>query len=157
LTTLNHFNLKNFIIGLAATTVAILLILYAAKVWLVDKTPSGHSSDTGSITLGNSSPEKQSSKAISWQDADKHYGENVTIEGTIAGTYNSGKVCFLNFDTNYRNSFTAVIFASDFHLFPANPQDYYYGKKVRIKGHIKEYNGRPEIILNDPGQVEVIK
>jgi len=153
----NHFSLKDFLIGLAATTVAILLILYAGKVWLVDRTPSGLSSDTNLSSQKNSSLEKQSPKTIAWQDASKHYGENVTIEGTVAETYNSGKVCFLNFDTNYRNSFTAVIFASDFHLFPANPQDYYYGKRVRITGHIKEYSGRPEIILNDPGQMEVLK
>jgi len=157
LTDSNHFNLKNCLIGLAALTVAILIILYAVKVWLVDKAPSSHSSDSGSITLGSSSFEKRSSKAITWQEADKHYGENVTIEGRIAGTYNSGKVCFLNFDTNYKNSFTAVIFASDFHLFPANPESYYDGKKVRIKGRIKEYSGRPEIILNNLTQIEVIK
>jgi len=52
---------------------------------------------------------------------------------------------------------TAVIFASAFPRFPANPENYYYGKKVRVSGNIKEYNGKPEIILNDPSQIEILK
>jgi micrococcal nuclease len=50
-----------------------------------------------------------------------------------------------------------VIFASAFSYFPPNPQDYYYGKKVRIKGYIKEYQGSPEIILEDPSQIEILE
>lgn len=155
--TQNHFNLKNFLIGLAAATVAILLILYAAKVWFIDKKSSGLRSDVNVNTQTDASRQKKHLEVIPWQDVDKHYGEYATVEGTIVATHNSGKVCFLNFHRDYRRSFTAVIFASTFPLFPANPEKYYYDKKVRISGQIKEYNGRPEIILDNPSQIEVLK
>jgi micrococcal nuclease len=50
---------------------------------------------------------------IDWKDAHKYYNQHVIVEGIIVNTYNSGNVCFLNFDKDYQY-FTAVIFASDF-------------------------------------------
>ncbi|MBU7017416.1 MAG: thermonuclease family protein [Theionarchaea archaeon] len=93
---------------------------------------------------------------ITWKDADKYYNQYVIIEGTIVNTYNSGTVCFLNFDTNYQ-CFTAFIFASDFLGFPFIPEDFYLGKTVQIIGIIKEYNGSPEIIVKTPDQIRIIK
>ncbi|MBU7046720.1 MAG: nuclease, partial [Theionarchaea archaeon] len=92
---------------------------------------------------------------ITWRDADKYYNQYVIVEGTVVSTYNSGKVCFLNFDKNYQ-CFTAVIFASDFPGFPFIPEVFYVGKKVYIIGIIKEYNGSPEIIVKTPDQIKII-
>ncbi|MBU7045935.1 MAG: thermonuclease family protein [Theionarchaea archaeon] len=39
---------------------------------------------------------------IDWFDAHKYYNQYVIVEGTIVDTYNSGIVCFLNFDTDYQ-------------------------------------------------------
>lgn len=94
---------------------------------------------------------------ISWEDADKHYGEHCCVKGKIVATFNSGKACFLNFHKNWKRYFTAVIFASDFNKFPSNPEDYYKEKKVKVIGTIKEYQGKPEIILKNPNQIEIIK
>ena len=94
---------------------------------------------------------------ISWKDADKHYGQTKTVEGTVVATHNTGKVCFLNFHENWKIYFTAVIFASDFHKFPDNPEDYYLDKKVRVTGKIKKYKGKPEIILKSPAQIKIVK
>jgi ribosomal protein L40E len=93
---------------------------------------------------------------IDWRYADQYYGQYVIVEGTIVDTYNSGKACFLNFHPDWERYFTAVIFASDFHKFPNNPEVYYKGKKVRVRGVIQEYEGKPEIILEDPSQIEII-
>ncbi len=92
---------------------------------------------------------------ITWKNAHNYYNQYVIIEGTIVDTYNSGTVCFLNFDTNYQ-FFTAVIFASDFLGFPFIPEVFYLGKKVYIIGIIKEYNGSPEIIVKTPNQIKII-
>ena len=92
---------------------------------------------------------------IDWSDAHKYYNQYVIVEGTIVDTYNSGIVCFLNFDTNYQH-FTAVIFASDFLGFPFIPEVFYLGKKVYIIGIIKEYNGSPEIIVKTPDQIRIL-
>ncbi len=92
---------------------------------------------------------------IDWSDAHKYYNQCVIVEGTIVNTYNSGNVCFLNFDTDYQY-FTAVIFASDFPGFSFIPEVFYPGKKVYIIGIIKEYNGSPEIIVKSPDQIKIL-
>jgi len=96
-------------------------------------------------------------KVIRWDEAGNYYGKNVTVIGKVVGSYNSGKACFLNFHEDYKKSFTAVIFASDFDRFPSDPQDYYLYNDVEVTGLIKEYNGRPEIILNSTSQIKIIK
>ena len=109
----------------------------------------------GSSPSSDAAPQSSSSQVISWQDAARHYGEHCTVEGTIVATRNTGKVCFLNFHANYRKYFTAVIFASRF-SHPANPEDFYKGRKVRMTGLIKEYQGKPEIVLESPNQIETV-
>lgn len=94
---------------------------------------------------------------ISWEDADKYYGKYCSVKGKIVATFNSGKACFLNFHKNWKRYFTAVIFASDFHEFPSNPEDYYNGKEVKVIGIIKEYQGKPEIIVKNPNQIKIVK
>ena len=99
----------------------------------------------------------EQSDAISWHDAAKYYGQTKTVEGKIVTSNNTGKVCFLNFHKDWRRHFTAVIFASDFKKFPAHPEDYYLNRVVRVKGLIKEYRGKPEIILKSPSQINIIE
>ena len=92
---------------------------------------------------------------ITWSEADNYYNQYVIVEGIIVDTYNSGRVCFLNFHTDYQY-FTTVIFACDFPGFPYPPDTYYLGRKVHIIGIIKEYNGSPEIIVKTPAQIKIL-
>ena len=92
---------------------------------------------------------------VNWKDAANHYGKYKTVEGKIVATKCLPKVCFLNFDQDYRTTFTAVIFTSDLPKFPPNPDQYYRNKQVEVTGTIKEYKGKPEIILKDQGQIKV--
>ena len=85
------------------------------------------------------------------------YGKEVKVELTVVDSKNTGKACFLNASENWKKDFTAVIFQSDYYKFPNNPEKYYYGKKLRVKGTLKEYQGKPEIILKSPAQIEIIK
>lgn len=158
----NHSpDLKKFLGRLVVTVVAVILVMYLAKVWFVDQRRAGLPLQRPtSRQVDTSFPESRQpvgTQVISWQDAVKHHGEYATVEGTIVATHNSGKACFLNFHPDYKRYFTAVIFASAFSRFPANPENYYYGKKVRVSGNIKEYKGKPEIILNDPSQIEILE
>lgn len=155
-------DLKKFLVRLGVMVAAVVLVMYLAKVWFVDQRRADSPSQVPtSGQVDTSFPESRQPsgtiQVISWQDAGKHYGEYATVEGTIVATHNSGKACFLNFHPDYKRYFTAVIFASAFSRFPANPENYYYGKKVRVSGNIKEYKGKPEIILNDPSQIEILK
>lgn len=160
--TRQNSDLKDFLVRLGVAVAAVVLVMYLAKVWFVDQRRTGLPSQRPTSRQVGASFSKSrqpigTTQVISWQDAADHYGEYATVEGTIVATYNSGKACFLNFHQNYKLYFTAVIFASAFSSFPANPEDYYYGKKVRVSGSIKEYNGTPEIVLNDASQIEILK
>ncbi|MEW6482017.1 MAG: hypothetical protein AB1397_03300 [bacterium] len=151
-------DLKKFLIRLTVTVVAAVLVIYLAKVWFVDQrgAPLPSKGEQGDRSFPKKR-QKGGIPVISWQDAEKHYGEYARVEGRIVATHNSGKACFLNFHPDYKRYFTAVIFARAFSSFPANPENYYYKKRVRVSGYIKEYKGKPEIILNDQSQIEILK
>ncbi|HRV95860.1 MAG TPA: nuclease, partial [Anaerolineae bacterium] len=80
-----------------------------------------------------------------------------TVEGQIVNTYNSDKVIFLNFDQDYRNSFKVVIFPDAWSLFPDSPDIYFQDKMVRVTGSIKIYQNSPEIIVDQPDQIEILE
>ncbi|MBN2537257.1 thermonuclease family protein [candidate division WOR-3 bacterium] len=97
------------------------------------------------------------SGVISWVNADEHMGELAVVEGTVVRTYQSDKVLFINFAEDYRNTFSVAIFVTDLGRFPENAKEHYLNKRVRVTGLIKEYRGAPEMIINDPEQIEVIE
>ena len=94
---------------------------------------------------------------VPWQDAAQYYGQTVTVEGRVVETYNSGKVVFLNFHQDYRAYFKAVIFADDWDKFPAPPEELFMDKLVRVTGLVKQYQGAPEIIVEEPAQIEIVE
>jgi micrococcal nuclease len=141
--------------------------LYADKMRDLEKTairnkrglwafPIFQISDTTDTIGGVAAGSLHDTDAISWRDAGEYYGQTMTVEGKIVVTNNTGKVCFLNFHEDWRRCFTAVIFASDFDKFPAHPEDHYLNRFVRVRGLIKEYRDKPEIILKSPVQIEII-
>lgn len=92
---------------------------------------------------------------ISWQEAAAYEGRRVTVEGVVVDTYQSDKVIFLNFSRN-RDDFKAVIFASAWDRWQQTPDELYYGQTLRVTGQVKLYNGAPEIIVDEPEQVEIV-
>lgn len=112
---------------------------------------------TGKTNAPQISP--TTSDAIGACNAGNYIGQEKTVEGIVADGYKSKtNTVFLNFEKPYPNAcFTAVIFSSDLINFPKNPQNYYEGKLIRAKGLIKEYKGKPEIILKDGSQIEILR
>lgn len=98
-------------------------------------------------------------RVINACDARNYIGKEKIVEGQIVDGYKSRtNTVFLNFEKPYPNQcFTAVIFSSNLVNFPENPQNYYKGKIVRVRGIIKEYEGKPEIILKNSSQIEIGK
>jgi len=94
---------------------------------------------------------------VSWQDAAQYYGQIVTVQGRVVKTYNSGKVVFLNFHEDYRAYFKAVIFPDEWDKFPEPPEKLFLDKLVRVTGLVKEYEGAPEIIVEEPAQIEIVE
>ena len=107
---------------------------------------------------GAASQSTQAAGAIQACDAGKYIGKEMAVEGKVVqGTKSRTGTVFLNFGDSYPdNCFTAVIFSSDLGSFPESPQSYYSGRTVRVTGMIKEYQGKPEIILEKAGQIETI-
>jgi len=92
--------------------------------------------------------------------AGKYLGRELIVEGKVVDTHRDLKsnTVFLNFEKAYPNQcFTGVIFSSNLYKFVQNPENYYLNKTVRIMGEVKEYQGRPEIILEEPNQIEIGK
>jgi hypothetical protein len=85
---------------------------------------------------------------ISWEEAEKHVGQEVTVEGRVLGIHCSPLSCLLAFEPTF-NRFTAVIQAERFGDFPS-PDEIerrYNGRRVRVHGTIRENDKKPEIVL----------
>jgi hypothetical protein len=67
------------------------------------------------------------------------------------------KRTYLNFGADWRSDFTITIAPKDRRLFEADGIDplIYQGKRVRVRGWLKSYNG-PLIDATHPEQIEVI-
>jgi DNA/RNA endonuclease YhcR with UshA esterase domain len=89
-------------------------------------------------------------------EAGDHIGEEAIVTGKIVDAYNSGKACFLNFHEDWRNHFSVVIFARNFERFDAPPETLFKGAEVRVRGEIKEFQGRSEIVVDGPDQIEIV-
>lgn len=92
-----------------------------------------------------------------WQEAGDYIGAEITVEGEIVRTHDTGKVTFLNFTPDYQGTLSLVIFASDYADYPAAPAGYFRGKRVRATGPVKEYQGAPEIVIESSDQIEVLQ
>lgn len=100
---------------------------------------------------------EESIPIISPCEADHYLGKEVIVRGRVAETYQSSKGnIFFNFGGKYPNQcFTVVIFSSDVSYFPKDIKAIYTGKIVRVKGIVKEYKRKPEIILKSPLNIQL--
>jgi DNA/RNA endonuclease YhcR with UshA esterase domain len=88
-------------------------------------------------------------------EADKHYDQEMIVTGKVAQVSIRPKVIFLNIDAPFSDSpFTVVIFPGKSSFFgDAKALD---GKSIEIKGKIKNYHDKPEIVLDSTNQLTVI-
>ena len=93
---------------------------------------------------------------IPWEDAHRHEGEEIVVEGTIVRTHRAEKVMYLNFHPNWKRYLTLVIHVKDLPLFPADPEKEYRGKKVRARGEVKLYKNHPEMVVRSPADITVV-
>src|SRR5258708_11028023 len=94
--------------------------------------------------------------AVPWNEAEKHVGENTTVEGRVLGIHCSPTSCLLAFDPTF-NRFTAVVQAKDFKsLSPEMLNAQYVGRPVRVTGTIQLLERKPEIVIQKPDDIQVI-
>ncbi len=91
---------------------------------------------------------------IPYTEALQHIGEYAWVTGTLISTYVSKKgVTYLDFCANYKSCpFSGVIFSDDSHSFPNLGAA--IGHSVTVSGKITSYQGKAEIILQDPTQLK---
>ena len=106
------------------------------------------------VTLALLIPGVSSAGCIPFAQAQKHIGETQCVSGKVlridAG--NQGNH-YLSFCTDSAScSFSVVIFSSD--LKNVGDLGRLEGKTVQIRGEVKEFDGRAEIILQKAGQLK---
>ncbi|MGH9358633.1 MAG: hypothetical protein ACRD1O_05610 [Terriglobia bacterium] len=92
---------------------------------------------------------------IDFRQAKSHAGETGCVSGYVLRAYTSRSGnTFLDFCADYRNCpFSSVIFASDRKNF--GNLETLAGREVQIRGLITAYQGRAEIVVRNPWQLQV--
>ena len=88
--------------------------------------------------------------------AAQYYGQKVTVQLTVKTTYRSERVIWLMGDQDRAHNFKVVIFPEIWDQWPDRPDRYYKGKTIRVTGLVEKYRDWPEIIVNDPSQIEIV-
>lgn len=101
-------------------------------------------------------------KSISPFEANKHIGKIVEVCGTVVTAYHDEEVpnspTYLNLDEAYPNQiFTIFIPGSARNKFDTPPDSIFLNKKVCVIGLVKEYNNKPEMVVNNPTQIRIVQ
>jgi endonuclease YncB( thermonuclease family) len=91
-------------------------------------------------------------------DDERDAGSFQLIEGRVVQAEKVGRYVYLNFGSDYRSDFTAVIVPEARKLFGQGGPDpaAYAGRSVRVRGWIESFNG-PMIEITHPEQIEVLE
>ena len=94
--------------------------------------------------------------SVGWDEAEKHVGEEATVEGRVLGIHCSPLACLLAFEPTF-NRFTAVIQAEKFPDFGSEDdlKKRFEGHRVRVHGTIRAREKKPEIVLEKPDDIQL--
>lgn len=96
---------------------------------------------------------------ISAAEAKGHINQIRTIRGKVEKTYDSGAIILLSLGKNYNTAFTIGIFDDArqfFYIKNINPAVFYTGKTIEISGRIRQFKGRPEMIVSIPEEITIL-
>ena len=118
----------------------------------------GPHADAGSTAASPPLPARPlSSGVVPWEEAHRHIGREVVVEGTLVRTHRAKKILYLNFHSNWKKYLTVVILGRDLARFPKDAERFFRGKTVRVRGEVTLYKGRPEIVVRSPEAITVLK
>jgi DNA/RNA endonuclease YhcR with UshA esterase domain len=100
--------------------------------------------------------EAETSTVIPDTEAAQHVGQKVTVEGVVVAVTNSSKGnTFINFGGKYpHQTFTGSI-PKDSELAGGSALAALEGKKIKIRGTIELYRGKPEIRIMSKDQLSI--
>lgn len=146
----NKFKYQNWI------WIAVLVIIVALGAYYFGSQKNSNPNVTPSTsyqpTATDASTQTQGG-VYDYTQAANHIGENAQVRGMVVKVDSSKKgTIFLDYCSNYRTCpFSAVVFSSNSGNFTNLSS--YEGHYLTISGQIKTYQGRAEIILNNPSQI----
>jgi len=79
-------------------------------------------------------------------------GQNVKIEGKVYGTKDLGSRVLVNVGGAYPNQLLTVVLKGDAKT-PASRID---GKTIIVTGTLVDYKGKPEIIVTEATQIQIV-
>jgi hypothetical protein len=94
---------------------------------------------------------------VPWREAPGRMNEAIAVVGKIIRASDIGNLTFLNFDPNFRETLTLVVRKPDYGKFPEPPKELYLNQTVRAKGTVTQYQGKPQIMISGPEQIEVLE
>ncbi|MCB0076402.1 MAG: hypothetical protein KDD73_03190 [Anaerolineales bacterium] len=130
-------------------TVPVTVLVTAAPV--ADATPENAATDdvasnalATTVSVAEATSEAAPVGCWPWHEAYLHLSESGCVEGVVSSTGQSASVFFINFSPD-RSTFYGVSFDWGWEELA--------GECVHLTGQISEYNGRPQLIINDPSQM----
>lgn len=119
-----------------------------------------------SAQVASTPPDVLPDGVISWSNAWMHLGATATVQGQVVTTKyaagSSGSPTFLNVgaDCPSLKRLTVLIWGDRRGAFvglPKAPEQYYFGRTVRVTGRMVLYQGAAEIVVEGPGAIEVVR
>ena len=83
-------------------------------------------------------------------------GSFQVVDGWVTNVGGSGGRVFIDFSSDWKKGFSAIIAPEDRKAFKNYDLDGLTAKHVRIRGLVQDFRGRPEIALSNPDQIEVL-
>ena len=116
---------------------------------------------TNDATAGDVRPVDLAKGQVTAKQAKYYIGEEATVCGQVVSTkFNqNGKSnpTYINLDKKFPDQvFTLVIFGKDRVNFSYEPEKFLYDKRICITGKVAEWNGLPQMIIDNEVAIEVL-
>jgi hypothetical protein len=109
---------------------------------------------------------KKEVNAIPWEDAVKHMGKEVTIEGRVVKAERKAGGVFLYFHEKLAERFQVLIPDKAIAAFKVDPVARFSNRRVRVSGKVDDvwtnaagvmYRGSPFIQVTDPKKISIVR
>ncbi|TAK91624.1 MAG: hypothetical protein EPO07_19720 [Verrucomicrobia bacterium] len=102
-------------------------------------------------------PKSSAPAKITTAEAEKYVGKEAIVTGKVTRVRQTEKITQINFGPAYPNQdFTAVLFSRATNQFTDVNFTKLTGKTVEVRGHVEDYNGKPQIVVNTKQQLKVL-
>lgn len=93
---------------------------------------------------------------VSFETAGLLVGKTVEVEGRIVRTYRSRSALYLNFHANWKRYLSIRIPAEELGGFPASPERFYRGRRIRVTGTVSLSGEAPQIVVRSPRAITLL-